>query len=181
MRAITLLMLTILVYNVNGQNTDVNELFDNQDTRMEIYNAIASDKQMMMDFMEVAKRNKNSTMMMSNSENNQMKKVSYKPSNMMEMKSEHQMMGMMKDNPEMMQKMMDMCKKNPDMCYDMINMISENPEMMKMCMHKMKQEGKINLDEKIKSINEKGKLKPNEKMMNSQTLYNRNNRDKRDF
>lgn len=179
MRAITILMLTVLVYNVNGQNTDINGLLENQRDREGIYNAIANDQQMMTDFMVVANKNRNAQMMMRNSDYNQIKKASYKQNNMMETQSEHQMMGMLKDNPEMMQKMMDMCKKDPDMCNEMIKTISENPEMMKMCMHKMKQEGKINLDEKIKSIDEKGKLKLNEEMMDTQRKSKRDNHNNR--
>ena len=76
MKTITIFitMLTVLVFNVNGQNTDVNGLLDNQKTRMEIFNAIAGDHQLMMDFMQVAKENEHSAMMMRNAENHQIKK-----------------------------------------------------------------------------------------------------------
>ena len=166
MKAITILItiLTILVLNVNGQNTDVKGLLDNQKTRTEIFNAIASDHQLMMDFMQVAKENEHGAMMMSNAENHQKQKMESKKGGMMEMNSEHQMMDMMKDNPEMMQKMMgnmmQMCEKDTAMLSKMGNMMSEHPEMMKMCMQKMK---------------EKGRMQSSEKMMNPDEKSNHNN------
>ena len=68
MKTITFLfsMLTLLVFNVNGQNTDVKVLLENQETRTEIFNAIASDHHLMMDFMQVAKGNEHGAMMMRN-------------------------------------------------------------------------------------------------------------------
>lgn len=162
--AILMTMLTILVLNVNGQNTDVKGLLDNQKTRTEIFNAIASDHQLMMDFMQVAKENEHGAMMMRNAENHQKQKMESKKGGMMEMNSEHQMMDMMKDNPEMMQKMMEnmmqMCEKDTAMRSKMGNMMTEHPEMMKMCMQKMK---------------EKGMMQSSEKMMNPDEKSNHNN------
>ena len=161
MKAITILIttLTIFVLNVNGQNTDVKSLLDNQETRTEIFNAIASDHQLMMDFMKVAKENKHSAMMMSNTDNQQMKKMESEKGGMMEMDSEHQMMNMMKDNPEMMQKMMgnmmQMCEKDTAMRSKMATMMTEHPEMMKMCMQKMKEKGMMQSDEKMMNPEEK--------------------------
>jgi hypothetical protein len=40
-------MITVLAFNVNAQNTDVNKLLENKETRTEIFNAIAGDYQMM--------------------------------------------------------------------------------------------------------------------------------------
>lgn len=141
MKAITILisMFTVFVYNVNGQNTDVKGLLDNQETRTEIFNAIAGDHQMMMDFMKVAMENEHGAMI--------------------EMNSEHQMMDMIKDNPEMMQKMMgtmmQMSKKDTAMRSQMANMMTEYPEMMKMCMQKMKEKGMMNPDGKMMNMEEK--------------------------
>ena len=68
---------------------------------------------------------------------------------------EEQMMGMIKDNPEMMQKMMgnmmQMCEKDTAMHSKIANMMTEHPEIMKMCLQKMK---------------DKGMMGPNGKMMN---------------
>ena len=168
MKTITIFitMLTVLVFNVNGQNADVKSLLDNQETRTEIFNAIAEDHQLMMDFMQVAKENEHGAMMMRNTENHQMKKIESKESGMMHKNDEHQMMEMMKDNPEMMQKMMgnmmEMCKKDTVMRNQMINMMTEHPEMMKMCMQKMK---------------EKGTMDPDGKMMNTKEKSNHDNHD----
>ncbi|MDF1573343.1 MAG: hypothetical protein P1P82_17170 [Bacteroidales bacterium] len=166
MKAITIFisMLTVLVLNVNGQNTDVKGLLDNQDTRTEIFNAIANDHQLMMDFMQVAKKNEHGAMMMRNAENHEMGKMEPEKGGMMEMNDEHQMMDMMKDNPEMMQKMMgnmmQMCEKDTAMRSQMVNMMTEHPEMMKMCMQKM---------------NEKGMMHPDGKMMNKEETSNHHN------
>ena len=152
-------MLTLLVFNVNGQNTDVKVLLENQETRTEIFNAIASDHHLMMDFMQVAKGNEHGAMMMRNTENQQKQKMESKKGGMTEMNDEHQMMGMMKDNPEMMQKMMrnmmQMCEKDTAMRSQMANMMTENPEMMKICMQKMKEKGMMHPDGKMMNKEEK--------------------------
>lgn len=164
MKTITIFMsmLTVLVFNVNGQNTNVKELLDNQETRMEIFNAIANDHQLMMDFMKVAKENEHSAMMMRNAENHQMKKIESKKSDIVHKNDEHQKKSMMKDNPEMMENMMEMCEKDSAMCCQMANMMMEHPEMMKMCMQKMK---------------EKGMMNPDGKMMNTEGKSNNDNHD----
>jgi len=97
--------------------------------------------------------------MMSNTDNQQMKKMESEKGGMMEMDSEHQMMNMMKDNPEMMQKMMgnmiQMCEKDTAMRSKMGNMMTEHPEMLKMCMQKMKEKGMMQSDEKMMNPEEK--------------------------
>ena len=85
-------MLTVLIFNVNGQNTDVKELLDNQETRTEIFNAIAGDHELMMNFMKVARENGLGAMMMSNTEN-------------------HEMGNMMTEHPEMMKMCMQKMKE----------------------------------------------------------------------
>ncbi len=130
MKAITLIiaMITVLVFNTNAQNTDVKELLDNKETRTELFNAIAGDHQMMMDFIKVAKENEHGAMMMRDAENPEMKTMgSMQDANKKQKKMEsmkggneqQKMMGMMKNNPEMMQKMMgnmmEMCKKDSAM------------------------------------------------------------------
>lgn len=170
MKAITLIiaMITVLGFNTNAQNADVKELLDNKETRTELFNAIASDHQMMMDFIKVAKKNEHGAMMMRDAENPEMKtmgsmqddnKKQKKMESMQGGNDEQKMMGMMKNNPEMMQKMMgnmmEMCKKDSAMRNKMANMMSENPEMMKMCMQKMKEKGMMNSDGKM--MDKKGK------------------------
>lgn len=159
MKAITafISMLTILAFNVNGQNTDVKGLFDNQETRNEIFNTIAGDHQLMMEFMKVAKENEHWAMMMLDAENSQMGDMKAGKAGMMKMKDEHQMTDMMKDNPEMMQKMMgnmmDMCKNDSTMRSKMADMMTEHSEMMQMCMQKMKEKGMMGSDGKMKMMN----------------------------
>lgn len=114
MKAITMFiaMVTVLVFNTNAQNTDVKGLLDNEETRTEIFNAIAGDHQMMMDFMKVAKENEHGAMMMRDAENSKMKKMgSHKG-------------GMMKENPEMMKMCMQKMKEKDMMDSDgkMMNM-----------------------------------------------------------
>jgi len=150
MKASTMIiaMITVLAFNVNAQNTDVEKLLKNQETRTDIFNAIASDHQMMMDFMKVAKENEHSARMLHNAENPQMKKMESRQYD----NDEQKMMGMMKANPEMMHKMMGnmmkMCEKDSVMRSKMADMMSEHPKMMKMCRQKMEEKGRMNSEEK---------------------------------
>ncbi|MBU1369891.1 MAG: hypothetical protein KJ578_03035 [Bacteroidetes bacterium] len=161
MKTITILisMLTVLVFNVNGQSTAVKGLLDKQETRTEIFKTIASNHQLMMEFMKVAKEYDHSAMMMSNAENHQRIEMEAKKASMADMNDEHQMMGMMKDNPEMMQKMMgkmmQMCEKDTAMRNQMVNMMTEHPEMMNMCTQKMKEKGRMNPGGKMMNPKEK--------------------------
>ncbi|RCW39089.1 hypothetical protein [Marinilabilia salmonicolor] len=176
MKAITLIiaMITVLVFNTNAQNTDVKELLDNKETRTELFNAIASDHQMMMDFIKVAKKNEHGAMMMRDAENPEMKKMG----SMQGGNDEQKMMGMMKNNPEMMQKMMgnmmEMCKKDSAMRNKMANMMSENPEMMKMCMQKMKEKGMMNSDGKMMD-SDRQMMNSDGKMMDKKGKSNQEN------
>ena len=150
MKTITILfsMLTFLAFNGNSQNTDVKGLLDNQETRTAIFSTIAGNHELMMDFMKVARKNEHGAMMMRNAENHPMEKMESKKGGMMEMKGNHQMMGMMKDNPEMMHQMMgnmmDMCEQDSVMRSQMANIMTEHPKTMKMCMQKMKEKEKSN-------------------------------------
>ncbi|MCA1756392.1 MAG: hypothetical protein LC649_02910 [Bacteroidales bacterium] len=162
MKAITtlILMLTVLVFNVNGQGTDIKGLLDNHETRTDIFNAIASDNQLMMDFMKVARENEHGAMMLRSNENRQMEKMDSKEVAMTGMDKEQQMKEMMK-NPEMREKMMgdmmEMCEKDSVMRKKMANMITEHPEMMKMCMQTLKEKGEMPDDEKMVKKEEKSK------------------------
>jgi hypothetical protein len=68
----------------------------------------------------------------------------------------HQMMSMMKQNPDLMQKMMgnmmDMCEKDSTQCKHMAEVMSEHPQMMQMCMQKMKEKGMMGADGKMKMM-----------------------------
>lgn len=153
-------MLTVLVFSVKGQDTDVKGLLENHKTRTEIFNAIASDNQLMMDFMRVAEQNEHAATMLRSSENRHMEEMDSKEIVMTEANKEHQMKEMMK-NPEMREKMMgsmmEMCEKDSVMRKKMANMITEHPEMMKMCMETMKEKGMMSADEKKMKEEEKSK------------------------
>jgi hypothetical protein len=151
MKTITILfsMLTLLAFNGYSQNTDVKGLLGNQETRTVIFNAIAGDHELMMDFMKVARQNEHGAMMMRNAGNSQMGEMEAKKGGMMEMNDNHQMMGMMKENPEMMQKMMgnmmDMCVQDSAMRSNMADMMAEHPKMMK-------EKGMMGSDGKVKMM-----------------------------
>lgn len=152
-------LLTVLVFSINGQNTEIEALLDKQETRKAIYNAIAGDQQLMMDFMKVAKEHEQAAMMMRKAENHQMKKMDSKEGGKREMNDEHQMMGMMKNNPEMMENMMknmiEMAEKDSELRNQMVNIWIEHPEMMKMCMQKMKEKGMMDADGKMMNMEDK--------------------------
>jgi len=171
MKTITILisMLTLLAFNGYSQKTDVKGLLDNQETRTAIFNAIAGDHELMMDFMKATKDNEHAMMMMQN-ENRKMKEMEGNKA-MVTMKDDQKMMnggnmmGMMKDNPEMMQKMkgnmMDMCERDSTMRMNMADMMIEHPKMMQMCMQKMKEKGMMGTDGKMKMMDMEGKSKVN--------------------
>ncbi|NQU80342.1 MAG: hypothetical protein HQ543_02335 [Bacteroidetes bacterium] len=171
MKTITILisMLTLLAFNGYSQKTDVKGLLDNQETRTAIFNAIAGDHELMMDFMKATKDNEHAMMMMQN-ENRKMKEMEGNKA-MVTMKDDQKMMnggnmmGMMKDNPEMMQKMkgnmMDMCERDSTMRMNMADMMIEHPKMMQMCMQKMKEKGMMGTDDKMKMMDMEGKSKVN--------------------
>lgn len=150
-------ILTLVTFNSYSQKVDVKGLLDKPETRNEVFNAISGNHELMMDFMKSIKGNEHAMMMMK--ENNQMEGQVGN----MEMKNEHQMMdsgnmmGMMKNNPEMMQKMMgnmmEMCKQDTSMRSKMANMMVKQPEMMQMCMQKMKENGMMGADGKMKMMN----------------------------
>lgn len=153
-------MMTFLAINSFGQNADVKELLEKQETRTEIFNIILNDHELMMDFMKAMKGNKHAMIMMK--ENHQIMGNEGK----MEMKSGHQMMGMMKDNPEMMQKMMgnmmDMSEQDSTIRQKMADMMTEHPQMMQMCMQKMKEKGMMGPDGKMKMMNSEGQSEKKE-------------------
>lgn len=161
-------MLTLLAFNSYSQNTDVKGLLDNQKTRTEIFNTIAGDHELMMDFMKVARENEHAMMMMKGN-NPRMEKCGKMEMTHEQLDSQHEhqmmghgdMIGMMKENPEMMQKMMgnmmDMCKQDSAMCNKMAAMMTDSPEMMEMCMKKMKEKGMMGPDGKMKMMQPEGK------------------------
>lgn len=162
MKTIKIIFVTVLLFTVNAysQNTSVKALLDKPETRTEVFNAILGDHQLMMEFMTAMKGNDHAMMMMQNSDS-QMKGMkengSMESSSMNHQMHQGEMMGMMKDNPEMimnmMSSMMDMCKQDSIMSNKMANMMTDHPEMMEVCMKKMNEKGMMGKDGKMKMMN----------------------------
>jgi hypothetical protein len=160
-RTVTTIFVAVLLLSVNAysQNTSVKTLLDKPETRTEVFNTILGDHQLMMEFMTAMKGNEHAMMMMQNSDS-QMKGM--KENGSMESSSTNhkmhqgEMMGMMKDNPEMMMNMMgnmmDMCEQDSTMSTKMANMMTDHPEMMEMCMKKMNEKGVMGSDGKMKMM-----------------------------
>lgn len=157
-------MMTVWVFNSPGQSKKVSSLLENQANRTEIFNAILSDHNLMMEFMQAMKGNEHAMMMMKG--NNPMMEKDGKMEmthEQLDRQHEHQMMGhgnmmgMMKENPEMMPKMMgnmmEMCEQDSSMCSKMADMMTDSPGMMEMCMKKMKEKGMMDPDGKMKMMN----------------------------
>jgi hypothetical protein len=168
MKTITIIFVTVLLFTVNAysQNTSVKALLDKPETRTEVFNTILGDHQLMMEFMTAMKENEHAMMMMQNSDS-QIKGM--KENGSMESSSanhkmhQDEMMGMMKDNPEMMMNMMgnmmDMCEQDSIQCKHMAEVMSDHPQMMQMCMHKMKEKGMMGADGKMNMMNSSGEKK----------------------
>jgi len=110
-KTIRTIFVAVLLLTVNGysQNTSVKALLDKPEAKNEVFNTILGDHQLMMEFMTAMKGNEHAMMMMQNN-NAQMKGMKEK-GEMESSATEHkmhqgEMMGMMKDNPEMMMNMM---------------------------------------------------------------------------
>lgn len=161
-RTVTTIFIAVLLLTVNAysQSTSVKALLDKPETRTEVFNTILGDHQLMMEFMTALKGNDHAMMMMQSSDSQM---TGMKENGSMESSSTNhkmhqgEMMGMMKDNPEMMMNMMgnmmDMCKQDSTMCKKMANMMTDHPEMMEMCMKKMNEKEMMGKDGKMKMMN----------------------------
>jgi hypothetical protein len=146
--------LFFLTVNGNSQVKDVKSILETPETRTEIYNTILNNHELMMEFMTAMKSNEHASMMMNG--NNQMQKNVGK----MRMHQEDEkhlidhdkMMGMMKENPEMMG---NMCQKDSVMRERMVNMITEHPDVMQKCMKKMNEMGMMGSDGKMRMMKAK--------------------------
>ena len=172
--ALTLIAFLFLVPTMKGQDKEIKGLLDNEKSRTEIFNTIQNDHQLMTEFLNKAETNDHAMMMMKNhnsmhegsmgnmhgndeshmmhgSEGTQMMHGSGDNQGMMQgsgthSEMMHQMMGMMKEDPELMPEMMDqmmnMCPENPEVCDHMAEVMSQHPKMMKMGMDKMNPDAK---------------------------------------
>ncbi len=138
--AIIFSMLTFLALSSNAQSKKVAKIMDSPEARIEVYNNIMNNHELMLEFMEVMKGNEHAMTMMQNGNLHNGEMNAKK--GMAETKCNHQMMdhansiGMMKDNPEVKTAMMEKCNANSNM-HNMAEMMAQNPEMMKTCMKQM--------------------------------------------
>lgn len=165
--AIIFSMLTFFALSSNAQSKKVAKIMDNPEARIEVYNNIMNNHELMLEFMEIMKGNDHATMMMQNGNLHNGELNAKK--GMAEMKCNHQMMnssatmGTMKDIPGMKNEMMDICKENSSM-HSMAEMMAQNPEMMKTCMKMMGSNMMESSNEKETniSVNEKEHLEHHE-------------------
>ncbi|WP_159518495.1 hypothetical protein [Sunxiuqinia indica] len=159
--AIIFSMLTFFALSSNAQSKKVAKIMDNPEARIEVYNNIMNNHELMLEFMEMMKGNEHAMMMMQNG--NLLNGEMNAKKGMAEMKCNHQMMGntnrmgMMKDNPEMKTAMVEECNTNSNM-HSMAEMMAQNPEMMNTCMKMM---GNRN-EETSNSVNEQEHLEHHE-------------------
>lgn len=152
MKTLILVILVIFTLSFNGysQTTKANQLLENKEVRNETFNAIMNNHELMTDFIQAMKGNEHAMMMMKGNDqmmNNDGKAGMDQEHSMMD---HEKMMGMMKENPEMMQKMMgnmmDMCEKDSIMCNTMVDNITQHPEIMKTMMKKMDGKSQMKMD-----------------------------------
>lgn len=151
--ALIITIFTLTAFTAMGQNDEINNLLQNPNTRSEIYNTIMNSHEYMSDFMESAHGNQHAMMMMRNGmmgengqmgmseEHHMMNNGQMMNGNNMDMKGQHQVMGMMMDNPSMMpgvmNEMMNYSEKDSTMYHRMIEVMTQHPQMMQMATNKM--------------------------------------------
>lgn len=116
-------------------------LLEKAETRIDIFNNVIENEELMLEFMKIMKRTKGLVMM----------------------KENHQMMGfrnrlgVMKENPQLIKKLLpdiiEICQKDPVICNNMADMVTDNPVMMEMCIQKMKEKGMTGPDGEKKMKN----------------------------
>ncbi len=145
MKNISLLFFSLgsIILSGCNQKTDVNALLQNQEIKIELFNAISSSHDNMMAFMESIQNNEHAMQMMQN--NQQMM------GNMMHGGG----LQMMMQDTDMKQKMMEQMMGDKDM---MANM-SKNGAMMGTMLHMMTENGlmsKVCMASSLKMIEKKG-------------------------
>jgi outer membrane murein-binding lipoprotein Lpp len=113
----------LLLLTSCSNNANIDKLLQNETTRQEVFNKIASNKDMMSGFMNVMMNNESSKMMMMN--NKGMKGMMMDKGNMMQM---------MNNNPEMMKTMMSNMMKDKNMMGNMMQMMHDKGMMSEECM-----------------------------------------------
>lgn len=130
---LTLVFFTIITSACQPQ-ADVSTMLKNEETRNQIYEAIISDHEYSKQLMQAMIKDGHTQMMMSNNED---------------------MIGMMKENPEMMQgmmsNMMEMADSDSTMCANMMTMMKDKPNMMGKMMEMMHKEGLMDKETMMKN------------------------------
>lgn len=129
MKTATLIFLTIGLFALNGcnQNSDINAMLNNSETRSEIFDAIANNHTYMTGFMENMQESDHAMQMMQG--NHKM---------MGDMMKGDGMQMMMKDST-MMKNMMQSIMKDGKMMGNMMKMMHEKGMMSEDCMESCKQ------------------------------------------
>jgi hypothetical protein len=138
---IILSVISLVTISSCKQETDVNALLKNAETRSEILNGLAGNHESMTEFMEVMMKNNHAKMMMQG--NKGMINMMMQPDHMQMMKDSimmHAMMGKMVKDGNMMHHMMQMMHKEGMMSSD----------CMQSCMKKMGDKAMMMMDGKSK-------------------------------
>ncbi len=134
-------MMTLFVVSSFAQQQDVRSLLENEQTREEIFNAIANDPEMMREFRQVMAQG-DQMMMQDRRRDREPGRAEAGEQRMMD---REQMRTMMHDNPEMMDRMlenmMQMAEEDPRMQQRMAEHMAEHPEVMESLMEHMRENG----------------------------------------
>jgi len=126
-------MAGLLTLTSCNQKKDANTLLKDNNTRTELFTAIASNPEMMTQFMNIVKNNDGAMRIMQG--NKQM---------MGKMMNGKSMMTMMKNNPEMMKNMSKMMSKDKGAMHNMMNNMMKDGKMMTMMINMMYKNGLMN-------------------------------------
>ena len=153
MKTITMIIsiLWFITFNSCAQKTDVGELLDNSETRSEIFEAIATDQDQMMAFMESIENNEDAMQMMHGNCMMMGKMMKGNNGKRMMMKDSMKMYNMMMKDSMMMHNMMGNMMKNKQMMGNMVQMMNKKGMMTDECMQAM-----------MKSMNEMGMMNQDE-------------------
>lgn len=145
---IILSMVGLLTLTSCNQKTDPQSLLKDNNTRTELFAAIANNPKMMTQFMNTVQNNDGAMQMMQG--NKQM---------MGKMMGGNGMMNMMKNNPEMMKNMSNMMSKDTSAMHGMMNTMMKDGEMMGMMVNMMHKDGlmsKKSMESCMKMMKDKG-------------------------
>lgn len=114
---------TLLLMVSCNETVNIDQVLKDENTRQQVFNKIATDHEMMTNFMEVMMKDNHAMMMMKG--NQDMKD---------RMMGESRMMEMMKDKPDVMHNMMGEMMKDGKMMGHMMKMMKDQGMMSEECM-----------------------------------------------